>query len=139
MEPTISQYRDLKIICEEDCGNSPKKKLLQEFSIAFAVCDTDFVINQIANDVYWHLIGDRVIQGKEPFVKMMVDRKDKKINEIHIQNIITHGRTGAVNGTLNVGGMKRYDFCDIYNFSSAGKNSKIKEITSYVIKNTSHF
>lgn len=28
----------------------------------------------------------------------------------------------------------RYAFCDVYNFTSASKNSKIKELTSYVIK-----
>lgn len=27
-----------------------------------------------------------------------------------------------------------YAFCNIYNFTSAGKNSKIKEITSYIIE-----
>lgn len=29
----------LKVICEENCGNAPKKQLLKDFNIAMAKCD----------------------------------------------------------------------------------------------------
>ncbi|WP_461177992.1 nuclear transport factor 2 family protein [Virgibacillus ainsalahensis] len=134
MNISNSESEGIKIICREDCGNSPRKKLLQEFNIAFVKNDTDFIINHIADDINWNMIGDKMIHGNKQFNDMMKQMEDRKINEIHIKNIITHGKTAAVNGSLDVEGMGNYDFCDIYNFSSAGKNSKIKEITSYIIK-----
>ncbi|WP_332699450.1 nuclear transport factor 2 family protein [Halalkalibacter lacteus] len=134
MDNTYSEYGDIKIICVEDCGNSPKKKLLKELNIAFAENDIGFIMENITEDVYWNLIGEKLIQGKDNFVETLKQMKNRKVTEIHIRNIITHGSTGAVNGTYILEDKNSYAFCDIYNFTSAGKNSKIKEITSYIIE-----
>jgi hypothetical protein len=60
--------------------------------------------------------------------------KDSLALELNISNIMTHGSTGAANGILIFENNKSYAFCDVYIFSSAAKNAKIKEITSYVIE-----
>ncbi|HEU5138658.1 MAG TPA: hypothetical protein VFT51_01700 [Bacillales bacterium] len=58
----------------------------------------------------------------------------KRGTESELHNIITHGRVGSVNGALIFKNQKRLAFCDVYQFTSAGKKAKIKEITSYVIE-----
>lgn len=57
--------------------------------------------------------------------------KNKAI-ELELYNIITHGYIASVNGVV-ITGNKAYNFCHVYRFIGAGKNAKIKEITSYII------
>ncbi|MBD1383324.1 nuclear transport factor 2-like protein [Metabacillus arenae] len=134
MDIVNSEYSDLKVICADDCGNAPKKVLLKELTIAFTKNDIDFITKVISDNVCWDMIGDKMIQGKDNLVEMLKQKKIRTVTEIHISNIITHGSTGAVNGTLIFENKKSYAFCDVYNFTSAGKHAKIKEIASYVIK-----
>jgi hypothetical protein len=53
---------------------------------------------------------------------------------------MSYGISSRINGTNSVNGIlifenkKSYAFCDVYIFSGAAKNAKIKEITSYVIE-----
>ena len=123
----------MKIECAEDCGNSPKKKLLKELSIAFANNDIDFCVNCVTDDVVWDIVGDRLIQGKDLFEQALRQLKDRKVEQLRILNIITHGNVGSVNGTIVLSDLQHLAFCDVYNFRGFGKNSKIKTITSYVI------
>lgn len=125
---------DLKIICDEDCGNAPKKELLKEFNIAFAKNDIDLIVEDVTDDVTWNIIGDKRIQGKDDFTVALRQMNHGKAVELHISNIITHGKTASTNGILKFSHKKSSAFCDVYVFSSAGKDAKIKEITSYVIE-----
>ncbi|WP_174613190.1 nuclear transport factor 2 family protein [Virgibacillus ihumii] len=125
---------NIKIECDENCGNSPKKRLLKEFSIAFVKNETDFCIDYMTDDVIWNIVGKELIRGKDDFENALIQMKNREVQQICIQNIITHGNTGSVNGTLLLTNKEKIAFCDVYNFNGFGKNSKIKEITSYVIK-----
>lgn len=124
---------DLKIMSPEDCGNAPKKGLLKELSIAFAKNDIEIITEMSSEHIYWNIIGEKLVQGKAQFIETLNDRSHT-VTELHIQNIITHGREGAINGTLILTDKKHVAFCDIYKFTNAGKNAKIKEITSYLIE-----
>ncbi|SFE04206.1 SnoaL-like domain-containing protein [Lentibacillus persicus] len=121
---------DIKIVCPEDCGNSPKKEILKQVTIAFAANDTDIIDRMFADNAVWEIVGDKTIDGKNDMIASM---KNNNTAELHIANIITHGKTGAVNGTVINKDGKRIAFCEIYNFSSAGKKAKIKETRSYFI------
>lgn len=134
MEHQMTQNSDLKIICADDCKNAPKKILLKEFHIALAKNDIDLIPDNLTIDVYWNIIGEKLIQGKEDFTEYLYHMQKHKVIEIQMKNIITHGRTGAVNGLLRLENKKSFAFSNIFNFSNASKHSKIKEITSYVIE-----
>ncbi|WP_261129721.1 nuclear transport factor 2 family protein [Bacillus sp. Marseille-Q3570] len=123
----------LIVLCPEECGNSPKKEFLKKFNIAFAENDRAFILENIADDFHWNKIGDRQLKGKEAVEKTLYQMADANITELHIFNIITHGRSASVNGELVFENKKRVAFCDVCMFNGAGKNSKIREITSYVI------
>lgn len=126
--------QNIKVECAENCGNSPKKMLLKDLSIAFAKNEIDFCMDWMTDDVVWDIIGDKLIRGKGDFEKALNQMKDREVQQLSIQNIITHGNTGSVNGTLVLKDKRSVAFCDVYNFRGFGKNSKIKAITSYVIK-----
>jgi hypothetical protein len=134
MDQPKSEYVDLKIVCPDDCGNAPKKAFLKEFSIAFAHNDIAFLNENITDDFHWSIIGQHQIQGKEKVIETLKQNQKNKVTELHISNIITHGYTGSVNGTLIVENKQNYGFCNVYNFSSSRNHSKIKEMTSYLIQ-----
>lgn len=60
---------------------------------------------------------------------------------LKINSIITEGKSAVVDGVMEMKGkegkMKKYGFCDIYQFSDV-KDFKISELRSYIveIKNT---
>ncbi|ARI77766.1 nuclear transport factor 2 family protein [Halobacillus mangrovi] len=128
--------KEPEIICYDDCGNAPKKQLIKEFNIAFAKNEVAFIISCVSDDIQWNMVGDQVIQGKKAFSDSLQHMEGSPISKIHIKNIITHGRTGAADGTLFFNSGKQFHFCDIYTFTSAGKQAKIKELTSYIIEGT---
>lgn len=133
MENIESENQDMKITSPEDCGNSPKKKVLKEFIIAIAKKDMDFIIKSISNRVSWNTINEFTVQGKDNVIEAIENRVTLKIVELEIHKIITHGYTAGANGTVKLEDGSIYSFCNVYAFVSAGKNI-IKEITSYVIK-----
>jgi|SRR5690606_15909768 len=120
-----------KINIPIDCNNSPKKKFLKEFNIAFAKGDTDFLIEHVSDDIIWHIHGDKKIVGKDDFIKEIHQMKNEIADELILSNIITHGKQASANGEIKVSG-KSYMFCDVYDFKTAtGKT--IKTMESYVI------
>src|SRR5690625_4765727 len=125
---------NIKIECAENCGNSPKKELLRDLSIAFAKNEIGFCMDWMTDDVAWEIIGDKLIRGKGDFEKALRQMKDREVQQLRIQNIITHGNVGSVNGTLILNDKQSVSFCDVYTFRGFSKNLKIKAITSYIIK-----
>ncbi len=59
--------------------------------------------------------------------------KNLFVQKLAIQRVLSHGSTGAVNGTLKSKDGSRRLFCDAYTFNGA-KATRVNEITSYVIE-----
>ena len=51
------------------------------------------------------------------------------IAELTIRHAVTHGKAGAVDGSIKSEDGRSHAFCDVYEFSSA-KGTTVKEITS---------
>ncbi|WP_215223678.1 nuclear transport factor 2-like protein [Echinicola shivajiensis] len=122
-----------KIISSPNCGNSPKMEFLKSFNIAFAEGNMDFIIEGISDEIIWNIIGDKKITGKENFEGELPNMKTNKVAELALHQILSHGKEGAVNGTMKMQNGKQYAFSDFYQFSSA-KGNMIKSITSYIIE-----
>lgn len=122
-----------RVIVSEDCGNSPKNIFLQKLTIAFAKCDSKFILDSVTDDIRWNVLGNQLIEGKNNFAKALEKlRNDAKI-EISIQNIATHGKAGFVNGVTQSKNGKTYAYCDAYTFSNT-KGTAVKGIISYLIE-----
>lgn len=113
------------------------QEFFQRLNEAFAKSDTEYIIANAADDIVWNIIGDKIIRGKENFIKEIKSMESENPYELGISHTITHGKTAAVDGIMKMtdksGNTKIYAFCDIY-LLSGFKNGKIKEMTSYVVE-----
>ena len=125
---------NVKIRGAENCGNSPKNELLRDLTIAFVKNDRDFFMDWMSDDLVWEIVGEKKFEGKDAFEDALIMKMKDKITELTLENVITHGKTGAVNGTVKLENNKQFAFCDVYTFKSHSKNSKIQSITSYIIQ-----
>ncbi len=129
----------VKIAISEDCGNSLKNLFLRVFNVAMVKGHLSFVSKGIAEDIIWHLYepsGQKKIHGRDGVLKEYTNNLVIVPKEFFIDTVISHGNTGAVNGTIKSKDGKSYVFCDVYKFSSHAKGDKIKEMTSYIIEET---
>jgi len=122
-----------KIVSSPNCGNSPKMEFIKEFNIAFANGNFEFITESVTDEIEWNIIGDKIIEGKEKFIKELEKMKSRKTAELIIDQILSHGKEAASNGIMKMQDGKRYAFSDFYKFQGA-KGTQIKSIHSYVIE-----
>ncbi|WP_297337544.1 nuclear transport factor 2 family protein [Algoriphagus sp.] len=108
-------------------------ELIKQFTIAFAGSEVGFIIDSVTDQIVWTSIGKKKIKGKENFAEEVKKMQGEKAMELALDQILSHGKQGAANGTLKMQNGKRYAFSDFYVFQDA-KGTKIKSITSYVIE-----
>lgn len=123
----------MKVITSEDCGNSPKNIFVQELTIALARADSRYVLDRVSEEVRWKIAGRRLIQGKAELGALLQQQKPQRTRELIIHHVATHGKAGAVNGTLKLEGGKTREFCHVFEFTNA-KGNQVGEIISYVIE-----
>lgn len=122
----------LELIISDSCGNAPKQAFLRELNVAFARADIRAIAQAVTDDIRWHLVGDRLLEGKDAFLAALEEMKTHEATALTLHAIITHGREGAVHGEIALGDGATYAFCDVYTFSGA-KGDRVKAITSFVI------
>lgn len=120
-----------KINIPTDCDNSPKKKFIKDFNIAFAKGDREFILDHVSDDIIWLIHGDKKIEGKEDFIKEIRQMQNETADELTLKSIITHGKEASANGEIKMNG-NSYMFSDVYVFKSAS-GKIIKTMESYVI------
>ncbi|HET6846845.1 MAG TPA: nuclear transport factor 2 family protein [Anaerolineales bacterium] len=123
-----------RIICAEDCGNSPKKLLLKGFNVALARGNQAAVLKRLTDDILWEWVGSAPLRGREAVASMLRRMHQEPRQELVIDHILTHGDAGSVNGTLRLTNGRSYGFCHVFVLSGAG-GKQIRRITSYEIRN----
>ncbi len=106
---------------------------LEKFNEAFANNDTDFILDQVTDDIRWEIVGDKILEGKEAFAEALKEMEQAEPLKMTIHHIITHGKHASVNGVMTTSDGTSYGFCDVLTFSGF-KNPKVKKLTSYAIK-----
>ncbi|GCE49958.1 SnoaL-like protein [Thermosporothrix hazakensis] len=123
----------INVICAEDCGNAPKKQQLKDYTIACANNNFSSAAAFVTDTIVWDIVGQERFEGINRYTQALERLKEENITELHIENIITHGNTGAINGTKKLGNGTTIAFCDVFIFTSTRRNSSIKAISSYRI------
>jgi hypothetical protein len=118
-----------RIVPSGDCGNSPKNTLLQDITVAFAERDAGFLSDHLTDDFRWEVVGARVVEGLAASMQALDETDD--VSQLTVEHVVSHGRVGAVNGTVQQGGLTS-DFCDVFEFANA-KAERVKNRRSYVI------
>lgn len=116
---------------------SKNKEFFQKFNESFANGDKAFIIENFTENVQWTQIGRSPIQGKSKFAEVIGGMEHERIIEYVTTNMITHGNTAAIEGTMKLkhksGEIKSYAFCHICRLDKF-IDGKIQEMTSYVIE-----
>lgn len=120
------------IVSNPNCGNSPKMAFLTEFIVAYANGDQDFLKQSVTEEIVWNIIGETKAEGKENFICELKKRISVEVQELIIEQVLSHGKEGAVNGEFKLDNGKSVAFSDFFIFQGA-KGTKIKTITSYRI------
>ena len=109
-----------KITVKPDCGNSPKKAFLRDLNVAFAKADLETISDSVTDDISWHIVGDRRIDGKAACLAALKEMSvyKYKASALTIHAAIAHGYDGAVNGEHTTEDGKRYGFCDVWEHGS---------------------
>lgn len=122
-----------RVIIGDDCGNSPKNNLLKDLTIAIVNGDVEFILASVTDDICWNIVGNMLIRGKDDFAEVLEQMKKDQTTTLTIKHIATHGKAGAVDGTIKMKNGKTLAFCDVYEFVNT-TGTRVKEITSYVIR-----
>ena len=120
------------IVSSPNCGNSPKMAFLKEFIVAYANGDQNFLKESVTEEIVWNMIGEKKAEGKENVIREVKERTSLKVHELVIDQVLSHGKEGAVNGEFKLENGKSAAFSYFFIFQGA-KGTKIKTITSYRI------
>nr|WP_068890417.1 nuclear transport factor 2 family protein [Pedobacter panaciterrae] len=113
-----------------DCGNAPRKILLQDFYKAIYRGETQYLMDFLHEQFVWDFPGGTIRQDKKAALEYLSQYYAARMGQLTITNMITHGAEAAVSGTVLTESGLEYHFCDIFTFSSAGR-SLIKHISSF--------
>ena len=120
-----------RIVRSKDCGNSPKNLLAESLAIALATGNAKAALPLLAEDAAWEIIGRSTITGRAA-IEMALS-KARKVKSVTIQKVLTHGRSGAVSGTIGLSAAHVRRFCDLYEFSGAGGKT-VRRVTSFDLR-----
>jgi SnoaL-like protein len=114
----------------KDCGNAPRKLLLQGFYQCLYRNELEYLAEYLHEHFVWDFPGGTIRQDKKAALEYLSQYYAARMRQLTITNIITHGAEAAVCGTVLTESGLEYHFCDIFTFSSAGR-SMIKYISSF--------
>lgn len=95
---------------------------------AFVLNNEHEIIELVTPDVSW------LISGVDNVVKAVCGSVMNGITELVLNQVLTHGREGAVQGILKLEN-KEISFSHFFHFASAS-GKKIKKIVSFYVENT---
>uniref|UniRef100_UPI00404A9EDF nuclear transport factor 2 family protein n=1 Tax=Fulvivirga sp. TaxID=1931237 RepID=UPI00404A9EDF len=116
-----------------DCGNAPKREFLKDFRIAMAKGNQDFLLNSVTDDIVWNVVGWKLTEGKDSYSKELKKMLSNDTKGLTIHQILSHGKEGAINGTIETETGDVIEFSEFYVFQGA-KGDKIKSIITYLIQ-----
>lgn len=123
-------YRDDAVINEK----------VKSLNKAFVTGDTDYIVENLAEDIQWNFVGEGVIEGKEAASNMLEPMRGVVAEEHTIENIIVQGNTAMIEGTMKTPSEndeeKVYAFCDVYTFDQSS-DANIKKLSAYLLELTS--
>jgi|SRR5690554_667422 len=116
-----------KINRSAGCGNSPKNKTVEDIAIALEVRDCEYLSTMLDPEAVWNHSNGPTSTAKQIMHRLLAEGKPAILT---IDNAISHGKVGAVNGRFEgVKGEQR--FCHIIEFTSA-KCIRVARVDSYL-------
>lgn len=123
----------MKITYDGDYGNSPRVQYIYSFNVAFAKAEIETILDMLSEDAIWNMVGYKKIKGRNKIKEELVQMKLDAVENLVIENLLSHGKLGAVNGQMLYANGKVIAFSDVYEFSNHSKTAKISRLDSYGI------
>ncbi|WP_158681687.1 nuclear transport factor 2 family protein [Microbulbifer pacificus] len=112
----------------KDCGNSPKNQFVEKIVIALETGDFGFLDEVLSESAVWELADRSVTEGDN--LRAHIQSCGKYVTLVKIDHVISHGKSGSVNGYVQDKKGKVFHFCHFIEFTSA-KCVKINRVCSY--------
>ncbi len=110
-----------------------RRTFLEELNRAFAANNIQFMLDHVAEDFEWRIVGSDVITGKESYSKALSAMGSTEPLRVMIHSIITQGDEASVSGVMYMSEDHYVEFCDVMRFQSTDSNL-ITRMTSYTIE-----
>ncbi len=123
-----------KISISPDCDNALKKQFIEDFILAFAKEDIEFILSCFADDAHWEMVGAASWTGREEIRKALETMDGGEASEMIIDSILSHGNKCASNGVLKYSNGSSVAYCDVYTFTGPEADEKIKTLKAYAIE-----
>ena len=121
----------MKLTLSKDCGNSPKNELVQDVAVALATRDVERLRSAVTADIQWDIVGVESFEGLDDFLTRVA--QESVAEQLEVDRVLSHGKSGAVNGRLIGPGEVERRFCHVIRFRSA-KGTAVDRITSFVVE-----
>lgn len=123
-----------KVTLSQECENDPNKQFIEDFNLAFAQCDTEYIASCFSDDAQWQMVGGPVWNGKAAITEALKDMSDGDASELIMDTIVSSQNKCAASGALKYPSGRGISYCDVYTFTSDAPDKKIKTLTAYAIE-----
>ncbi|MBO0469874.1 DNA-binding protein [Enterococcus sp. DIV0242_7C1] len=128
-----AQPKDITVLCQLNCDNSPKRRMIRDFLIA-AVAEKPKALSLLLDQQFCFVLpGSITLIGIESFIDY-TQKRHEPIRTLEIQSIVTHGKEGAAHGVLSTKNNQKIYFAVMVLFSGNQKNALITQTTAYFIR-----
>ena len=123
----------LKITRHVNLDGSPKRQFVDALVLGLIKGDINFVLDNVADDVIWKVVGKAAIRGKNKLVEVLQQPwQDSEVIEIIIESVMVDDFSGAVNGIRRHQNKRIYNFHTILGFNDAD-GTEVQEIIHYKV------
>ncbi|MCA5012140.1 MULTISPECIES: DNA-binding protein [unclassified Enterococcus] len=127
------QSKDITVLCQLNCDNSPKRRMIRDFLIA-AVAEKPKTLSLLLDQQFCFVLpGSITLTGIESFIDY-TQKRHEPIRTLEIQSIVTHGKEGAAHGVLSTKNNQKIYFAVMVLFSSNQKKALITQTIAYFIR-----
>lgn len=102
---------------------------MEELAIEMFHVASNWLVERLADDVTLHLADGTLIDGPEAVIHHIAQHVQRDFEVLKIDHAITHGRVGAANGLLTIGG-DQTGFCVVVEFVNV-KAERLQAIKLY--------
>ena len=122
----------MKFNIPDDCGNSPKNRIISNLYVNYAYKDINKILDSYHSKIEWKLIGDQTLKGIEEVRELLENITSERIIEFTLHRVITHGKYASAFGEI-IFENRKIAFNDNYEFTSAASHIIISIVSFTII------
>lgn len=114
-----------------DCKNSPKNTAAEDVAIELLSGNVEALAQHLTEDAAFDIVGERTVQGRDEVLGLVASGLEPGLASLRIDHALTHGKVGAVNGSLTTGSGSEKGFCLMLEFATT-KAAQVRQLKLYL-------